>query len=225
MKHKRKLISLMLAFTLILAMPVQSFAHEDTVTTVSSSSEELSHSDVYIFNGPDGLTYVGYEISNNFSYDIYVGLTVQYRDRDYNNVGETSAYIPSVAPGEAAFIFAPDYYDTQDYYNYSTLFYGDSGYESATWGLSQIQTEQSGNQLTFSTHNNTYDVIYAPIITVVYWQDAMPVAAYSGTVSNSSGNDYIISKQDGSVTFTVPDIEYDQCLYYVTAYFFEGGIE
>ncbi len=223
---KKKITGTLLCTAVAVALVLTSIGAAETAQAASLGEQAGATmeqpSAIPTFEGPydvesqNGQTAVAYKIINVTGNDIYAGITAEFMNSSNQSIGTSSAFVPSIASGESAYIYAVNN-SGQEFANRNALYvYGTSSYASATDALSEPTITEENGSLTFSSANTSSNAVYLPQITVVYKLNSSPIAVYSGMLSDGTGGIYLSAGSTGTVSIACP-AEYDDYEYYVTA--------
>ncbi|MCD8075719.1 MAG: hypothetical protein LUF27_11960 [Lachnospiraceae bacterium] len=177
----------------------------------------VSCSKMYTLIGPDGQQCAGYVVTNENSYDIFLGLTVDYLDDSNESIGTSSACIPCLGAGATACIYAVNYYGEDAAYANSSWAVSESIYESAAANI-QINLSAQDDHMRVSAVNMSSGAVSLPEVTILYFQEAEPVYVYSGLLTDTNGYEGLGEGSGGFLNLDLPSSSWDTCYYYVTAY-------
>ncbi|MCC8045717.1 MAG: hypothetical protein LIP12_09490 [Clostridiales bacterium] len=191
-----------------------------SVAAVSETTAEpsgVSCSEMYTLIGPDGQQCAGYIVTNENSYDIFLGLTVDYLDESNESIGTSSSCIPCLGAGATACIYTVNYYGEEASYANSSWMVSESIYESVATSI-QINLSAENDHMRVSAVNMSSGAVSLPEVTILYFQEAEPVYVYSGLLTDSSGSEGLGEGSGGFLNLDLPASSWDTCYYYVTAY-------
>ncbi|MCD7832950.1 MAG: hypothetical protein LUH00_03015 [Lachnospiraceae bacterium] len=175
-----------------------------TSETTTVQPEGVTCSDMYSLTAPDGSQCVDYEIINNNSYDIYIGMNTAYYDESSELIGESSAYIPCLGAGNSTFIYTVNCYGESATYADTQWQVSSAELTSAAENVQISYTEQE-DHLRASAVNLSSEAIWEPQVTVVYSYNSQPVVVYSGILTETSGIEGIDVGSGGFLNIDIPD--------------------
>ncbi len=183
-------------------------------------NENISIGELYSLDGPSGMDAMGCEITNISSENLSFNMIIHFWDESYQYIGTATDFIPSLAPGEKAFVYVANgfgdsvYYYAFDWLTETTLVAIPAG----DWLGGILQYTGTYDSFRCSATNNTSEVIYEPRVTVVYTLDSVPVAVRSGILSEDQSMFYTIdSGSTGYVDFNYQG-NFDDFVIYTTAF-------
>ncbi len=192
---------------------------EEVVDLVDSDVEVYGPYDVYDLNGQ--LT-VGYEVINNTEEDIYFGFIGGYWDDSGECIGTVSAYLPCLGSvRNKAYVYTVNPTGDSDIYFEGYFYYGESDYEALEDQL-QGTVDPKDDGINFAFHNFCSNLMYEPMVTVVYTLNSQKVAVGSAYLSEEGyEGPYLDGGSLGTATIGCPD-EFDDYTIYLTGDFDYG---